>query len=365
MTKTITLAFWAGGGVWGQSQLINAKHIVDQTNIHLSDIVDIHTAGSIGNIAGLVTATKKPYQTAQEEFRDCATKMMGGKLRSVQLTRSVIHSLRNLQQCRWYNPRNIVLRDHSGKIHLQHSILEQFLQQTLGDTKLEDLDPAFVSIAHSMTENDRICFAHMGKFDLFDETKWTVVPNHGAHHRVTDIVMASTAAPTVFGSHSVNGQSYIDCASLCSPLSTVRNIFRMVADPENTRVEILYFGTGFTEETIWCHETYNNQGILQILADWEKSKAHGNIKSDFREIEADFDDRVSLHMIDTPVPSELHGKPFIHDAFNGSTEYMDAVEEITLNSLQTTGDHFGNIIERIAEQKAREAAVDPLTVSLA
>jgi|GEM_PF-3987267 len=127
MTKTIVHAFWTGGGVWGHSQLMNAKNIVDQTQIHLADIIDIHTAGSIGNVPALATAIKQPYQIALENFRKCANDMMDGGLRAKQLKRSVIHSLRRIDKCGRYNPKSLILKDHTGSIHLNQKQMIVFV----------------------------------------------------------------------------------------------------------------------------------------------------------------------------------------------------------------------------------------------
>ena len=363
MKKNITLAFWSGGGVWGQSQLINAKHIVDRTQIHLADIVDIHAAGSIGNIPALVTATKNPYQTALENFQKCATDMMGGTLRQDQLKKSVIHSLRNMEECSWYNPKRFVLKDHTNQIHLNHDILQRFLTSSLGETKLEELQSAFVSFAHHQESNDRICFAHSGNSGLFDGSKWAVIPNHGADKTLVDIAMASTAAPTVFGPHEIDGDHYIDCAALCSPLATIKNVFRMVADPQNTKVNVLFFGTGLIQNDSWDAQAYKNHGILQIIQDWSSSMGYGNVKQDFREIQIDYADRVSMHMINTPIPQTHNGTEFKADAFNGTTAYLKAIEEITEQHLETSGRVYCDAIEKIAEQQERETAIDPLVIA--
>lgn len=362
MTKTITLSFWAGGGVFGHSQLINAQHITDKSGIHIDNITEVHCAGSIGNIPAMATALKKPYQTAQENFRECANTMMSKELRSTQLKRSVIHSLRNISGCGRYNPKSIVLKDHTGSIHLEHGVLRKFLIQSFEDTKLSDLDSGFVSFAHHMEENDRICFAHIGKKNerSFDFDKWDIVPNHGGHHTLTDIAMASTAAPTVYAPHEIEGNHYIDCANVCSPLSVLKNLFRMASNPEDLRVEILFFGTGYATDKSWNPETYKNHGILEMIADWTRSTGYGNIKQDYREMIVDYGERVNFTLIDMPIHSEYDDKKFEYDTFNGSPEYMDSIEKIAHQNLLLNGDSYARTIERIAEQKERENAIDPL-----
>lgn len=361
MAKTITLAFWAGGGVWGLSQLINAKHIVDSTQIHLNDIIDIHAAGSIGNIPALVTAMKKPYQVAQENFIKCANDMLDGSLRNAQLKRSIEHSLHHFNKDS--RLKRAIFRDQSGLLHLKHSILEDFLETSFGDTKLQELDTAFVSFAHHMETNDRICFAHMGNQGKFDASKWSVVPNHGDGAKLVDIAMASTAAPTVFGPHEIEEKGhYIDCAALCSPLPVVKNIFRTVADPENTHVNILLFGTGITVNDAWDAQQYRNHGLLHMLRNWTHSMSLGNIKQDMRELKSDYGNRVDCHVIDTILPQSYKGMPFVQDSFNGSVANMDAVKDITQQNLSHMGGYFASVVEKIAEQREKEKAVDPLTI---
>jgi len=125
--------------------------------------------------------------------------------------------------------------------------------------------------------------------------------------------MASTAAPSVFGSHQIGNGHYIDCATVCTPLSTIKNIFRMVENPDNTKIELLFFGAGFVADDSWNADLYRNQGLLEIINDWSSSLGYGNLKQDMREIEADYGDRVQITFIDTPVPKTYKNEIFLHD----------------------------------------------------
>ena len=360
MSRNITLAFWAGGGVWGQSQLIHAGYINQNLDQGLSGLIDIHAAGSIGNIAGLVTALDKPYEKAQESFKKCAETMMGGSLRSEQLSRSVQHSLHHLNKGVL---KRRLFKDQTDKIHLNHNELRRFLNSSFARTKLNNLKTSFVSFAHHMETNERAGFVHIAQENVFNMDRWAVVPNHGSDHSVIDIAMASTAAPTVFGPHQIGQNHYIDCANLCSPLSVVKNIFRMAVNPKETTVDVLYFGTGYETNDRWDAEAYRNHGILQMLSNWTTSTGLASVKQDLRELEADYGDRVSLIPIDVPIPIEFEGKSFCRESFNGSTEYFRSIEKIASKNLEIKGEEYIAAIEKIAERKANALCIDPLIAS--
>lgn len=361
MTKTITLAFWAGGGVWGQSQLLIADYITRKTGINLNDIIDVHAAGSIGNIAGLATATGKSYQDSMTSFRQCAENMMGGDLRETQLSRSIEHSLHHLNQA---NPiKRRLFRNREGKIHLRHEELGNFLTETFGTTRLCDLDKNFISFAHHMETNERIAFSHLHHNDYLSPSGWDVIPNHGSNHTLTDVTLASTAAPTVFGPHEINGNHYIDCANIWSPLPVIKNLFRMAHNPEEIKIDILYFGTGIPEKDYWNADNYKNHGLLQMIADWNGATSSALFKHDLRELKADYADRVTFNAIDVPVPAQFNDAPYARDIFNGSAENMTSIETLTRFHLKTFGHYYTRIIETIAEKRERESSVDPLTIS--
>ena len=386
LTKHIVLQFYAGGGVNGLSQIMMAEASEKLSGVMLRDVVDITAAGSVGNFTALTSLQKRinpdisVFTPLRETFKTVAKETMCGTKRQEQLVNGVTHdiyhalnavaspfvdtmksgiwgrftqSVKNATAC-------AVLKDRTGAIHLDPTLLSDMVTQSFGDMSLNDLKSPYISYALDKNKADFLCFSNLQAVETpFLTSGWSdaILTDKGGDYKLRDVVLSSIAAPTLFESHEAGGDHFIDCASFQSPLGVVRNILRMSG--QDTHIHVLYMGTGRQDRDVLSPQKYNNLGAIQSQRSYISDIAMATLKREMKELHDIYSEQVTVHQIDAVFPNEYKGHDFIRDQFNGSDSYLNVLEELTEDYIVKNEGNIRQPFEVVAEAREKASIQDP------
>lgn len=163
----------SGGGVKGIAELVVLTEIEECTGKSITELFPIITGTSVGGlIAGLLTIPKEPgsreakysAREALEIFKEAAPKIF---------------------ENHWYDG----IKQKFTHRHSQHP-LKALLQEYLADLRLNDSTSRLIIPVTDLTSKEQ-------KIKLFDS-----IDSYSLHIRVSDVLLATTAAPTYFKSVS-------------------------------------------------------------------------------------------------------------------------------------------------------------------
>lgn len=387
MQKTLFVTHWSGGGVWGLKQLVQAAYIEDQTGMRMADLSDLHISSSIGALAANVLLVRdaqdpsKPKFRANEliePFQECAEQLFGKDGIQQHYIANVQHDLRKTLQCgdsRVHRLASRVLSDRTGKLHKPHHILGGFLNNYLGDLTMDDLMKSSITQLHHMDKTTRSCFMAL-KPDIFDIDKWAdhVLPNHGSNVALKDVIMATTAAPTVFNRYEVDGRHYVDLDHMYSPLVPVELAmlcmrsrpmgFAFQGDdvaPQGNKVHLTKISCGMTHNKKWDQSAYQNHGPLMMMRDLNHNAAIDQQRIDHEMFKLRygagnlFSIGADVSHLGTETEDLPSGSPF-----DGNRSNMRKIIGFAERAVVQQRDQIMRHAEFVVETRARENRVDPL-----
>jgi hypothetical protein len=389
MQKTLFVTHWPGGGVWGLAQLVQAAYTEEVTGMRMADLSDLHISSSIGSLAAnalLVPSDVNPsvpkFQANDliDPFKECAAQMFGPDGIKAHYTHAVKRDLAKLIK----GENGGLLRGGIARflsspkqaIHKPHHLMGIFLENYLGDIPMDDLLKSSIVYAHNMDRVERVCFASL-KQDRFDSDAWDaeIIPNHGSHHRLRDIIMATTAAPTVFGSVEIDGKNYLDLDHQHSPNGALTLAIESLRPhsaptpilsaygPPKPSVKMLKITCGKESELRWDSALYNQQGPLAMMQDLNRMTARDQQNIDHRllrkMIGPDNITWIGTDMSELPdCETDQSPSPSL---FNGNRSNLEKIQDRARTYAAMQHDAIMRYADTVTETRASEGSVDALT----
>ena len=381
MQKTLFVTHWPGGGVWGLAQLVQAAYTEEQTGMRMCELSDLHISSSIGAVAGnglLIPSDTNPSlpkfkaNDLIEPFKDCAAQMFGPDGIQAHYTHTVKHDLAKMIK----GERGGLLRSGIARflsspknsIHKPHDLLGIFLANYIGDMRMNQLIGSSITLAHHMETTSRVCFANLTP-DTFDMAQWDhdILPNHGAETRVADAVMASTAAPTVFNSHAIGDNHYVDFDKFYSPLSVIETAQECIKAPhpqltfQKTPTKMLKMSCGLMFDATWDHAEHANHGPLAMYSDMLTAIAVDQQRQDHARLKKHLG-KDGLVVVGSEISSlarETETMPST-GAFNGNYSNLRKIEDFAHREIVVQREKIMRYAEMVTETRAREGKIDPL-----
>lgn len=376
-TKTIFATEWTGGGVWGLYQIVQARYIEKITGMRMVDLTDMHISHSIGSVpanALLVpdTAdTSKPQCRAEDiisPFITCAAEIFGKNSVLEHRAQGVKHDLHHAMKDSGQRLLSKIFPDLTGKLHKNHGILGDFITDHVGTIKMNKLMKSSCVIAHEMNRISRACFMTL-KPDLFDENLWDndVIRNMGDNVSVKDAIMASTAAPTIFGAHKVMDGDFVDFDPVFTALPVIEMAMDMAEaktrreNAPDIRVKMLQITCATTDEKTGNPAAYNRQGPLGMMADLIAGMGLDVQKVEARRLKRLIGEEnvTTLGTSMTTLSNTEQATLPSNDIFNGNLSNLHKIIAFAEKSVVKEHDKIMAYAEDVVETRHRESMSDP------
>lgn len=389
MKKTLFVTHWSGGGVWGLKQIIQAAYMEDVTGVRMADLADLHISSSIGSVPANALLVPNPDNAGQpkfkagdliEPFKDCASQIFGRDGIHKHYIENTQHDIRQTLSCgdqRILRLASRVLPDRTGRLHKPHELLANFIHNYIGDFPMGHLMKSSIVQAHHMETRGRACFMAL-KPDMFDDSVWDhgLVCRHGdGNMSVKDVVMATTAAPTVFNAYKIGGQSFVDFDHIYSPLAVLQGALEclhekpngLVVGPQHIspftpQVRMLRMMCGNQAKLAWDATAYANHGPLAMIQDFHASESQDQQKVDYAIMRRQFGAGnivsigADLSHLDTETPDMPSSS-----IFNGNRSNLRKIEDFAWKYARSQRDAMLRYADMVTETRARENIVDPST----
>jgi hypothetical protein len=386
VAKTLFVTHWPGGGVWGLKQLVQAAYIEEQTGMTMADLSDVNISSSIGSVPGNVLLIPDPKQPNKpkfqaneiiEPFKKCAAELFGPDGIDSHYIQTTKHDLGNiLSATPGFTKAALArfLRAPGKTIHKPHHLLEEFLTSYMGNTKMDELLKSSITYAHHMQSSSRVCFANLDT-TLFDPQNWnhSILPNHGNNHKVTDVIMASTAAPTVFNAHCIQGNQYVDFDTLYSPLAAIDRVLQCLKPIDqdsqfnnpyeqrlNTKIIMLKVSCGMRENQSWDPIEYANQGPLAMERDLISNMGVDQQRIDHETLKERFGAKniLCLGRDVSDLDEETEMSPS-SSPFDGNYSNLDKLEDLSRQHITSQRDSILMYADHVTQTRAKDTICDP------
>jgi len=255
------VGYFPGGGKYGYCSIRFAQAVAEQAGVPIGKLF---FGGFIGSSVGSITAA--PAATGTMRMPHLADLFLN------QLPLFLPNTLRN----RWLHPMQAVTdaqkmatKSLFGRSNLNQTPLydrthlEKTIHHYFGEIKFKDLTNTLIITSHKIGPDIEEPFDFYATPKGIREDSVLATENTTLDIPLADAIIASSAIPTIFPCHDINGMLFIDLAQVDTGLSQMRSL--SLAQENSLDMGLVQFDSFLNNRPITAEE-YNSQGFAQQIA---------------------------------------------------------------------------------------------------